>query len=115
MPRLAHFMLSKSYLALAQAIDDSLSHTVTHFPARKADINPFQTFCPATQTGRQFIERLIDTERLGTNVTSHCPWVFRSGTHDERFPFSNFDYAVRNNQLKYKGNNLPPCYSNRSQ
>lgn len=52
-----HFMLSKKCLALAPTIDDSLSHTVTHFLTQKADINPIQPFCPDAHTNRETLHR----------------------------------------------------------
>lgn len=64
----ARFMLSKKCLALALTIDDSLSHTVTHFLTQKADINPLQPFCPDThtQTERHFTDTLYEGNRHST-------------------------------------------------
>lgn len=61
----AHFMLSKKCLALAHTIDDSLSHTVTHFLTQNADINPIQPFCPEPLTHTQTERHFTDTHYEG--------------------------------------------------
>lgn len=64
----ARFMLSKKCLALALTIDDSLSHTVTHFLTQKADINPLQTLFALThtQTERHSTDALHEGNRHST-------------------------------------------------
>lgn len=66
----ARFMLSKKCLALALTIDDSLSHTVTHFLTQKADITPPPTLLPChthkqRDTSQTHFMKAIDTLRLG--------------------------------------------------
>lgn len=75
----ARFMLSKKCLALALTIDDSLSHTVTHFLTPKADINPpFNPFAlththKQRDTSQTHIMKATDTLRLGNqcHITLH--------------------------------------------